>query len=45
MEKNKVKFEEYGIEFEDSEFENMTKKELQECDELLKKIEEIVDKK
>lgn len=41
--KNKIKFEEYDIEFDKNEFENMSKKDLKECDEILKKIEALVD--
>lgn len=37
--KDKIVFEEYGIEFDEDEFKDMDKKDLQECDEILKKIE------
>ncbi len=44
-EKKKIKFEQYGIEFDKDEFENMSKEDLMECDEILKEIEQLVDKK
>lgn len=40
--KDKIKFEEYGIEFDKNEFDNMSKEDLKECDEILKKIEALV---
>lgn len=45
MDSKKIKFEEYGIEFDKNEFDNMSKKDLEECDEILKKIERLVEKK
>ncbi len=45
LDKDKISFEEYNIEFDKDEFKNMTQKELDECDEVLKEIEEIVNKK
>lgn len=45
LNKDTINFKEYDIEFGKDEFKNMTKKELEECDEILKKIEEIVNKK
>ena len=40
--KRKVKFEEFDIEFDKDDFKGMDKKDLQECDEILKKIEELI---
>ena len=45
MDDKKIKFEKYGIEFDENEFDNMSKKDLEECNEILKKIEKLVDKK
>ncbi len=45
MEDGKIRFEKYGIEFDENEFENMSKEDLKECDEILKKIEQLVEKK
>ena len=42
MDKNKIEFEEYGIEFDVNEFDEMSKEDLQECDEILKKIEDLI---
>lgn len=44
-ERDKIKFEQYGIEFDKEEFENMSKEELTGCNEILKEIEQLVDKK
>ena len=41
-EKNKIIFEEYGIEFDEDEFENMSEEELKRCEELLHKIENLL---
>ena len=38
----KINFEDYDIEFSEDEFDNMSKEDLEECDELLKKIESIL---
>ncbi len=40
--KDKINFKEYGIEFDKDDFEGMTKKDLEECDEILKKIEKLI---
>lgn len=45
MSKDKIKFEEYGIEFDENEFSNMSTDDLKECDEILKQIEKLVEKK
>lgn len=42
MDKNKIQFEEYDIEFDKDEFKGMNKKDLEECDEILKKIEDLI---
>lgn len=44
MDEKKIKFEQYGIEFDEKEFENMSKKDLKECDEILNKIEQLASK-
>ena len=42
-EKTKIKFEEYGIEFDESEFENLSEEELDECEEIVEEIKKLLE--
>ena len=43
-EKDKVRFEEYGIEFNEKEFDNISNEELEECKKTIDKIKKILEK-
>lgn len=43
MDEKKIKFEQYGIEFDENEFDNMDEKELRECKKILDEIEKMVE--
>lgn len=45
MREDKIDFEEYGIKFDKKEFKNMSKEDLKECEELLNKIENEINRK
>lgn len=41
----KIEFNEYGIEFREDDFKNLTKEELEKCKDVIKKIKEKIEKK
>ena len=43
MDKDKVQFEEYGITFHDSEIENMSVQEIQECKDIISDIKKLLE--
>lgn len=43
MSEDKVKFEEYGLEFGDSDFENMSVEEMQECKDIISDIKKLLE--
>lgn len=44
-ESKKIKFQKYGIEFDEEDFNEMNKEELEECQKILNEIKEIVKNK
>ena len=41
--KNKVNFEEYDIDFDEKEFDNLSNEELEECKEIIEDIKKKLD--